>query len=44
VPVILPLGSLEYRKVSLMASYVPRLPGEEGNGDVIFLFGRIALE
>lgn len=44
VPAVLPLGSLEYRSVSLMASYVPRLPGSTGNGDVLFLFGRIALD
>jgi palmitoyl transferase len=44
VPAILPLGSIEYRKLSLMASYVPKLPGEDGNGDVLFLFGRISLD
>jgi palmitoyl transferase len=44
VPAILPLGSIQYRRAALMASYVPKLPGEEGNGDVLFLFGKIALD
>jgi palmitoyl transferase len=44
VPAILPLASLQYRKVSLMASYLPRLPGNEGNGDVLFVFGKISLD
>jgi len=44
VPYILPLGAIEYRRVSLMASYVPKLPGNEGNGDVLFLFGKISFQ
>lgn len=43
LPGILPLGSLEYKRLSLMASYVPRLSRNEGNGDVLFLFFKIAL-
>jgi palmitoyl transferase len=42
-PVILPLASLEIDRVALMASYVPRLTGDGGNGDVLYLFGRINL-
>lgn len=44
VPYILPLGAIEYRKVSLMATWVPKLPGAEGNGDVLFLFGKISFD
>ncbi len=44
IPYIFPLGSLEYRKVALMATYVPKLPGEEGNGDILFLFGKISFD
>jgi palmitoyl transferase len=42
-PVILPLASLEIDRVALMASYVPRITGDGGNGDVLYLFGRINL-
>lgn len=44
VPGILPLGAVQYRRVSVMASYLPKLPGAEGNGDVLFVFGKIALD
>ena len=39
VPVVLPLASLQYRKSAVMASF---MPGPKGNGNVLFLFGRIA--
>lgn len=39
VPAVLPMGSLNYGNASLMAAYVPRLSGRQGNGDVLFLFG-----
>lgn len=39
VPAVLPMGSLNYGNASLMAAYVPRLSGKQGNGDVLFLFG-----
>ena len=39
VPVVLPLASLQYRKSAVMASF---MPGPRGNGNVLFLFGRIA--
>lgn len=43
-PAVLPLASLEVHGVGLMASYVPKLNGGDGgNGDVLFLFGRINL-
>jgi len=44
VPGILPLASLQYRKVSVMASYVPRLSSHGGNGDVLFLFGKYSFD
>lgn len=44
VPAILPLASLQYRKASLMASYVPRLSTKGGNGDVLFIFGKYSFE
>ena len=42
-PAILPLASIEVHRVGLMASYVPKLGGDGGNGDVLYLFGRINL-
>jgi lipid IVA palmitoyltransferase len=42
VPGILPMGEVAWRRVSLMATYVPRLSGNEGNGDVLMIFGKIA--
>lgn len=44
VPAILPLASLQYRKTSLMASYVPRLSTKGGNGDVLFIFGKYSFD
>jgi palmitoyl transferase len=38
-PHILPLISLRYRAVTLMASYIPRFGGGE-NGDAAFIFGK----
>lgn len=38
VPVVLPLASLQYRKLALMASF---MPGPKGNGNVLFIFSRI---
>lgn len=37
IPGILPLASVQYKKASLMGSYVP---GGRGNGNVLFFFGR----
>ncbi len=44
LPLILPLGAIEYRRVALIGAYVPKAPGQENNGDVLFLFGKIALD
>jgi palmitoyl transferase len=42
VPGILPLGEIAWGRVSVMATYVPRLSKNGGNGDVLFVFGKIA--
>ncbi len=42
VPGILPLGEIGWGRASLLASYVPKLSGGEGNGDVLMLFGKIS--
>ncbi len=42
-PIALPLMSIGVPKVKLMASYVPRLSANKGNGDVLFMFMRIEL-
>jgi lipid IVA palmitoyltransferase len=41
LPAILPLASVRYGNMSLMASYVPRLSANKGNGDVLFFFAQI---
>lgn len=40
-PVALPLASLGTPNAKLMAAYIPRLSGNKGNGDVLYVFGRI---
>ncbi|MGH8807041.1 MAG: hypothetical protein ACREX0_04080 [Noviherbaspirillum sp.] len=40
-PLILPVGAIGARQIRLMASYMPRLSQNKGNGDVLFLFMRI---
>lgn len=42
-PAILPLASIEIGPAALMASYIPKLGGDGGNGNVLYLFGRINL-
>ncbi|MDB5821854.1 MAG: crcA [Herminiimonas sp.] len=42
-PVVLPVASFGTRKYRLMASYVPRLSQNKGNGDVLLVFLRIAI-
>jgi hypothetical protein len=42
-PVVLPVASFGTRKYRLMASYVPRLSQNKGNGDVLLVFFRIAI-
>ena len=44
VPLLLPMASINYRDFSLMASYVPRISGNKGNGDVLFLFGHYSFD
>ncbi|HEX7646879.1 MAG TPA: hypothetical protein VF450_05670 [Noviherbaspirillum sp.] len=43
-PVALPVAALGTRRAKLFFSYVPRLSGNKGNGDVLFMFGRIQIE
>jgi palmitoyl transferase len=42
VPGILPLGEIAWSRVSILATYVPRLSQNGGNGDVLMVFGKIA--
>jgi hypothetical protein len=42
-PIALPLASIGVKKAKLLASYVPRLSANKGNGDVLFLFMRVEL-
>lgn len=43
-PVILPVASIGTRNTKLMATYVPRLSRNKGNGDVLFMFVRFDLK
>ena len=43
-PAILPVASIEVKRVGLMAIYIPKLSSSDGgNGNVLFLLGRINL-
>jgi palmitoyl transferase len=42
VPGIVPAAEIAVDRVSIMASYVPRLSVHKGNGDVLFIFARIS--
>jgi hypothetical protein len=42
-PALLPVGSIGTKKFRLMASYVPRISQNKGNGDVLLIFFRIAI-
>jgi palmitoyl transferase len=42
VPGIVPAAEIALDRVSIMAAYVPRLSVHKGNGDVLFIFGRIS--
>jgi len=42
VPVLLPIAEVAWNRFSIMGLYVPRLSGNEGNGDVLLLWGRYA--
>lgn len=43
-PVALPVAALGTRRAKLFFAYVPRLSGNKGNGDVLYMFGRIQIE
>lgn len=40
-PIALPLASVGTKSTKLMASYVPRISKNKGNGDVLFMFLRV---
>lgn len=42
-PIVLPVASFGTRKYRVMASYVPRLSQNKGNGDVLLVLFRIAI-
>jgi hypothetical protein len=42
-PAVLPVASIGTRKYRVMASYVPRLSQNKGNGDVLLVFFRVAI-
>jgi hypothetical protein len=42
-PIALPLASIGANGTKVMASYVPRLSHNKGNGDVLFMFLRVEL-
>jgi palmitoyl transferase len=42
-PIVLPVASIGVKGAKLMASYVPRLSKNRGNGDVLFMFLRFEL-
>jgi len=42
VPGLVPIGEIAVDRVSIMATYVPRLSVHKGNGDVLFIFARIS--
>ncbi len=44
VPVVLPLISLRYARVTAMSAYVPNFGGGINHGSVFYVFGRIALD
>jgi palmitoyl transferase len=39
IPIALPIASVRYRKASIMATFIPRVPGLN-DGDVAFFWGR----
>jgi palmitoyl transferase len=43
-PVVLPLFSLRYDKVTLFSTYIPNVGGGVNNGSVLYVFGKIALQ
>ena len=43
-PIALPIASIGIQHAKLMASYVPRLSSNKGNGDVLLLFARFEVK
>ncbi|PUA16446.1 hypothetical protein [Glaciimonas sp. PCH181] len=43
-PLPLPLAGIGTKKAKLMVSYVPRLSGNKGNGDVLLIFARFQVQ
>jgi lipid IVA palmitoyltransferase len=43
-PVVLPLFSVRYDKLTLAATYIPNVGGGVNNGSVFYVFGKIALQ
>ena len=43
-PVVLPLASLRYDRVTVMATYIPNFGGGINHGSVFYFFGKIALD
>ncbi|SAL67308.1 hypothetical protein [Caballeronia humi] len=43
VPLPLPIGSMRYRQTSILATFIPRLPGAN-KGVVAFFFGAYAFQ
>jgi len=43
-PVVLPLFSLRYDKVTLFSTYIPNVGGGVNNGSVLYVFGKVALQ
>lgn len=43
-PIVLPVGSIGSRRAKLMLSYVPHLPGNNGGGNVLYVFANFELK
>jgi palmitoyl transferase len=44
IPVVLPLMSLRYDRVTVMSTYIPNFGGGINQGSVFYFFGKIALD
>lgn len=43
-PVVLPLGSVRYDRVTLFGTYIPNLGGGFNHGSVFYFFGKVTLD
>ncbi|WP_034348539.1 hypothetical protein [Noviherbaspirillum massiliense] len=43
-PAVFPIASVGTQNFKMLASYVPRLSSNKGNGDVLFLFGKVSFD